>query len=471
MALDNTELSVILKEINEMQVVDTVQRARILLNVLPKEKSEINARGANLFAKVNQNYSMQWFGEGGTYPAGGNSARVKMTVNYARLAISSRMTRDTLENGAKTAIVNAIAEEIADNTGTALQELSQEAYGDGSGAKAVIASVAGNTVTFRSTTYDVSPDEATTFSSNYANAYGNSLILKNGIYNFVSGDASFDRESGGGSTTRAVGTLLQDGSGGTSYTAQTISGSSDVVFDAVPADTWTLTDGDIAVLKGSYNISIKGLEHHISSGTGTYQNVSRNTYPNFRCYTLNAGGAALTVAMLYKLIQQAKYLRSMDVTDEGYIILSSPAQVHSYLLLADVSGSINSSGVPQGDTNLNAMPSAQKLDFGFTMYSFAGLRWVEDPHCPDRNIYIILPSKFKWYEFKPLSAVPLSGDNAFAPVPAFNSSGVGAYTDNVVYTMTWKGQLASNDPQRAGMKISNLQTAGLARIGNSFSLS
>lgn len=471
MALDNTELSIVLNELNEREVTDTVNRARILLNVLPKEKSDINARGVNLISKVNQNYSMHWFGEGGTYPAGGNSARVKMTVNYARLAISSRMTRDTLENGAKTAIINAIAEEISDNTGTALQELSQEAYGDGSGAKAVVASVSGTTVTFRSATYDVSPDEASTFSSNYANAYGTALLLKNGVYNFVSGDASFDRDTTGATQTRAVGTLLQDGSSGTSYTMTSITDENEAVFDAVPANTWTLTDGDIVVLKGSYNISIKGLEYHISSGTGTYQNVSRNTYSNFRCYTLNAGGAALTVAMLYKLIQQAKYLRSMDVTDENYIILSSPAQVHAYLLLSDVSGSVNASGVPQGDTALNAMPNAQKLDFGFTMYSFAGLRWVEDPHCPDRNIYILLPSKFKWYEFKPLGAVPLGGDSGFAPVPAFNSSGVGAYTDNAVYTMTWKGNLGCKDPQLAGMKISNLQTEGLARLGNGFSLS
>lgn len=463
MALDNTELSVVLNEINDNVVADTVNRARILLNVLPKEKSDINARGVNLIAKVNQNYSMQWFAEGGAYPAGGNSARVKMTTNYARLAISSRMTRDTLENGGKLAIINAITEEISDNTGTALQELSQEAYGDGSGAKAVVASVSSTTVTFRSTTYDINPDPETAvgYTTNYANAYGSGLILKNGIYNFIGGSVR-----GGVS---AVGQVL-DTSGTVDFTASTIVDQDEVTFNAVPTDD-ALADGDFLVLKGSYNISIKGLEYHINSGTGTYQNVSRSTYANFRCYTLNAAGAALTVAMLYKLIQQAKYLRAMNITDEAYLILSSPAQVHAYLLLADVSGTVNGSGVPQGDTNLNAMPNAQKLDFGFTMYTFSGLRWVEDPHCPDRNIYVILPSKFKWYEFKPLGAVPLGGESGFAPVPAFNSSGVGSYTDNAVYTMTWKGQLACKDPQLAGMKISNLQTAGLARMGNGFSLS
>ena len=60
--------------------------------------------------------------------------------------------------------------------------------------------------------------------------------------------------------------------------------------------------------------------------------------------------------------------------------------------------------------------------------------------------------------------------SGFAPVPNFTSAGVGSYSDNVLYTMTWKGQLASRDPQMAGAKIDNLTVSGLANGTNGFAL-
>lgn len=462
MALNNTELSVVLEEINEKQVADTVNRSAVLKNLIPKG-GDINARGVNVYAKVTSNYAMKWFGEGGTYPVGGNSTRVKMTANYARLAISSQLTRDVLEGADKKAIINVISEEVTDDTITATQELSQQLYGNASGVKAIVASYSGTDVTFRVGVGDLTPDNA-----NYGNTYGTSLLKKNARYNFISGDASADRGSGGGTQTVAVGNVLTIASTSNVATLSSVTSGSVGAFDAVPDDNYRLVDGDMLVYEGSYGISVNGLDYHIDSGTSTYQNVSRSTYAGLRCYVLNASNSALTVAMLYKIIFQAKYLRNQDILDENYIILSSPAQVHQYALLADVSvAGYNGSSAK---TTMTAMPDAKKLDFGFTMFEFQGLKWIEDPHCPPHQIFIMLPSKFRLHEFKPLSAVPLGGDSGFAPVPAFTSAGVGAYTDNAVYTMTWKGQLVTNDPAKAGLKITNLATSGLAIPTNSFTL-
>lgn len=465
MALNNTELSVVLEEINEREVVDTVNRMAVLKRIIGSaDKGEINARGVNVFAKVSSNYALKWFAEGGTYPVGGNSARVKMTANYARLAISSQLTRDVLEGADKKAIINVISEEVSDDTVTATQELSQQLYGNSTNAKAIVASVSGTNVTFRVGVGDLTPDGA-----NYGNTYGTFLLKKNGRYNFISQDAASDRGSGVGTQTVAVGTVLTIAATSNVATCSGITSGSVASFDAVPDDNYTLLDGDIITYEGSYGIGVNGLDYHIDSGTGTYQNVSRNTYSTLRCYVLNASNSALTVVMLYKIIFQAKYLRGKNITDENYVILSSPAQVHQYALLADISvAGYNGSAAK---TNLNVMPNAQKLDYGFTMFEFMGLKWIEDPHAPAHQLYIMLPSKFKIHEFKPLSAVPLGGESGFAPVPAFTSAGVGSYTDNAVYTMTWKGQLVTNDPARAGLKINNLATSGLALPTASFSLS
>lgn len=462
MGLNNTELSVVLNEVNETVVADTVNRAAVLKNLIPTG-GEINGRGVNVFAKVQSNYAMKWFGEGGTYPVGGNSARVKMTANFARMAISSQVTRDVLEGADKAAIINVITEEMRDDTITATQELSQQLYGNATGAKAIVSSVSSLNVTFRSSVADLTPDGA-----NHANTYGTSLLKKNGVYNFVSQDASSDRGSGGGTQTVAVGTVLTAAATSNKCTVSSITSGTVAAFDAVPDDNYSLLDGDIIVYDGSYNISINGLDYHIDSGTGTYQNVSRNTYSTLRCYVLNASNAALTVAMLYKITFQAKFLHGKSVLDGNFIILSAPTQVHQYALLADIS--VSGYNGSAAKTNLNAMPDAKKLDFGFASFEFMGLTWIEDPHCPPHQIYIIAPNKFKLHEFKPLSAVPLGGDNSFAPVPAFTSAGVGAYTDNAVYTMTWKGQLVTNDPAQAGLKVTNLASSGLALPTNSFAL-
>lgn len=453
MALNNTELSVVLEEINDRKVADTVNRTAVLKNLLSGETGEINARGVNLYAKVTSNYAMKWFSEGGIYPVGGNSTRVKMTANYSRLAISSQLTRDVLEGADKKAIINVISEEVMDDTITATQELSQQLYGDSYGVKAIVASSNGTgTVTFRVGVGDLTPDN-----SNVANTYGTFGLKKNAVYNFIGGSVR------GG--VASIGQVLDTG-GTTEFTLSSITSGSVAVFNAEPTDD-ALADGDMLVLDDSYGIAVNGLNYHIDSGTGTYQNVSRNTYSTLRCYVLNASNSALTVAMLYKIIFQAKYLRGQDIMDENYIILSSPAQVHAYALLADLStAGYNGSSAK---TTLTDMPEGKKLDFGFTMFEFAGLKWIEDPYAPAHQIFVILPSKFKIHEFKPLSPV-LNGEGGFAPVPAFTSAGVGAYSDNAVYTMTWKGQLVTNDPAKAGVKITNLATSGLALPTSSFSL-
>ena len=467
MALDNTELSIVLKEINDTQVADTVNRAAVLKQIIPTSSGDINARGVNLYAKVTSNPAMKWFGEGGTYPVGGNAGRVKMTAQFRRLAISSQLTRDVLEGADKEAIINVISEEVTDDTISATQELSQQLYGDGSGVKAIVDSVSTLAVTFQ-TAYDILAANGSTAQENpYAMQYGNYLLRKGGRYNFISGDATSDRDAGGGTNTVAVGTVLTIAATSNVATLGSLTGANVGNFNAVPDATFILVDGDMIVNEGSYGISVTGLNYHIDSGTGTYQNVSRNTYPTLRCYTLDSLNGALTVANLYKIIFQAKFLRNQDIMDENYVILSSPTQVYQYALLANLSISGGSGGTYSG---LTAMPDAKKLDYGFTMFEFAGLKWVEDPHCPPHQLFIILPSKFQLREFKPLSAVPLGGDSGFAPVPAFTSAGVGSYTDNAVYTMTWKGQLVTNDPAKAGVKITNLATAGTAFLGNSFAM-
>lgn len=490
MSLNNAELSIVLKEVIDPEVADLVERTPTLYKLIPKG-GEMNARGGSdagasgtgalssyvsgkdgifMYAKVQPNPSLGWFGEGGKYPAGSYGKRVKFSAGFSRVAITSRLTRDVFEGADKSAIINVVTEEIADDTKSVLKEISQQLYGDGSGKKAVVVATGTD---LANGVLGLSPQT--------------SGIHIRGKYDIVSGSTA-DRDSGtGGTQSVAVGTPLTTAIsvGAKTNSTATFGSYSGDTFTASALDAFTVSSvsgldvlaGDMIVPTGSYQKCIAGLDYHISSGTGTWQNISRNTYPQFRAYTYSSVGD-LTVAKLYKVIFQARYARRNDILEGEYVILSAPTQTHAYALLGDVSSAlfgVNTVADPDvtvSRTGLNAMPAAGTLDYGFRNFKFAGINWIEDIDCPPDTLYVINFNKFKIHEFKPLSKV--FDGNGFLPVPSFEandySSGAGSYTDNLLYTMTWKGQLVTKDPQMAGIKMTGLTTSGLALPTNDFAL-
>lgn len=484
MGLNNAELAVVLKEVIDPEIVDQVERTPTLYKLIPKGGQSMNARGGAdagasvtyeagkdgifMYAKVEPNPSIAWFGEGGKYPAGSFSKRVKFSAGFSRVAITSRLTRDVLEGADKSAIINVVTEEITDDTKSILKEISQQLYGDGSGKKATITSI--------TTGADLANGKVAVGSTNLSpsvwGGLGASAINVRGVYDIISGVAT-DRNGAGADGSVAVGSPVKSG------LTVTAKDNSSVTFGGVNLSSLdtdtdgtgaTVLVGDSLVLSGSYGKCITGLDYHINSGTGNYQNISRNTYPSFRAYTYDMNGAGLTVASLYKVIFQARYARRNDLLDGDYVILSAPTQTHAYALLGDVSSALYTAGSPNVErTGLNAMPNNGTLDYGFRNFKFAGITWIEDIDCPPDVLYVINFNKFKIHEFKPLSKV-FEG-NGFMPVPGFTDGGVGSYTDNVLYTMTWKGQLISKDPQMAGVKMTELGTTGLALPTAGFALS
>jgi hypothetical protein len=482
MSLNNAELAVVLKEVIDPEVADLVERTPTLYKLIPKG-GEMNARGGSdagasgtyvsgkdgifMYAKVQPNPSLGWFGEGGKYPAGSFGKRVKFSAGFSRVAITSRLTRDVFEGADKSAIINVVTEEIADDTKSILKEISQQLYGDGSGKKATVSAITS------------AASGILTFAGN-----GTSGLHIRGKYDIISGDASTDRDTNTAGTQAAtpVGTVIASA---LSVGAKT---NSTATFGSYSGDTFTATDltnltisgvttgdggtvlaTDMIVPTGSYQKCISGLDYHINSGTGSWQNISRSTYPQFRAYTYASVGA-LTVAKLYKVIFQARYARRNDILEGEYVILSAPTQTHAYALLGDVSSALYGNSTDR--TGLNAMPAAGTLDYGFRNFKFAGINWIEDIDCPPDTLYVINFNKFKIHEFKPLSKV--FDGNGFLPVPSFEandySSGAGSYTDNLLYTMTWKGQLVTKDPQMAGIKMTGLTTTNLALPTNDFAL-
>ena len=308
MSLNNAELSIVLKEVIDPEVADLVERTPTLYKLIPKG-GEMNARGGSdagasgtyvsgkdgifMYAKVQPNPSLGWFGEGGKYPAGSYGKRVKFSTGFSRVAITSRLTRDVFEGADKSAIINVVTEEIADDTKSVLKEISQQLYGDGSGKKAVVVSTG---TTLASGVLGLSPMT--------------SGVHIRGKYDIISGDDSTDRNAGGDNGTVGIGTTLATLSVGAKSNSTATFGTfaTNGTFTATNLGTLTVGSdtgidvvaGDMIVPTGSYQKCITGLDYHISSGVGTWQNISRNTYPEFRAYTYSSVGD-LTVAKLYKV--------------------------------------------------------------------------------------------------------------------------------------------------------------------------
>lgn len=428
-AFDTTELTKVIREVLDPRVRDLFNRGAIFYNLISQgQAKETNPRGVRIVGLANPNVSQLWFAEGGKYPVGGRRRFVSMTVLYRRYAIASLMTRDTLENKAE-AIIDLMSDDVRDNTKQAMVEMNQQAYQNGSGTKGILVAFsagAGGTITF-------------------ALPFRAKQIFVGGVYNIYAG-------------TVHDGFSIGDQIGGDLEVLSKVDSTGVVTFTGASTVPATLAAGDIVTWKGSYNRAIHGLDYIVSNASSDYFGIDRSLYPQYRSIVDSTGGA-LSVAKLNKVLYQIKYLKSPEnhmKRLDSLMILSSPSQANRYINLADPTAAGNNTSTRR-NTSLR-----DPLDLGYRTYTFQGIQWVEDSDAPDNRLWYINRESIWKFNYKELGIVPLVGtDNGIAPVPGFDSAGVGSYFDSGMYVMTWKGDIASPDPAQ-NILLDNLDTSGLA---------
>lgn len=425
-SFDTTELTKVIREVLDPRVRDLFNRSAILWNLLTQGSAkETNPRGVRIVGLASPNVSMLWFAEGGKYPSGGRRTFVSMTVLYRRFAIAGRMTRDTLENKAE-AIIDVLKDDVKDTTKQAMVEMNQQSYRDGSAVKGIASassSGANGTITF-------------------ALPFRARQIFVGGRYNVYAGSVH---------DGFAIGDVI-----GTVITAASKNEATGVVtFDTVPAN---MAAGDIVTWEGSYGRGIHGLDYIVSNATTDYFGIDRSVLSQYRSIVDSTGGD-LSVAKLNKVLFQIKYLKGAEGHKkriDELMILSSPSQANRYVNIADPTAAGTSTTLRR-QTKLT-----DPLDLGYQTYTFQGIQWVEDTDCPDDTLFMLNRPSINKFSFKDLSIVPLVGnESGIAPIPGFDSSGVGSYYDAGMYVMTAKCDFASADPAQ-NIKLSNLGTSGVA---------
>jgi hypothetical protein len=208
-----------------------------------------------------------------------------------------------------------------------------------------------------------------------------------------------------------------------------------VTFDSVPTNAVV---GDVVVWEGSFGMGFHGLAYHVNNDTGTYQGVSRATYTTLKATVVDASGAALSVAMIDRILRSMRVVSGVNIPQDDIVMISHPDQELAYRTL----GYALTRTVQASDN--------KKLDLGFPMVAHNGLRWKLDNDCPRDRIYFLRLSTFiAFMNRKPDLLIDENGDSLRL------KPGSGVYAWDYQFEMLCSGDIGCLNPLANGV-IKNL---------------
>ncbi len=243
------------------------QKAKIYTAIRQSTNSDfVNGKGYRIPNYMNPPTGHGYFPEGGSFNVPGPFKFKDMFVWPIGYALPMQFTGRMIRNFQDTSsMVRWMGGVLKIYTETATKEIEEQLPGDGTGAKAYVAStVAGPPVTITCTT---------TPTANSGRTKGALYLKEGGTYNVV--DPASD-------TVRGSFKVLAEG-------------PVTVTVDALPAG---ITAGDAICHVNSWKQAFRGLSHLISNGTDILQTLSRADNPALRSPVTDLGGAQLSPASI-----------------------------------------------------------------------------------------------------------------------------------------------------------------------------
>lgn len=310
--------------------------------------TKISDRGVEIPTHLTGNYNHRFMTDSGEFPVGGSNLVKRAQVFFKNYAFAVRLSGAAIDaiNKMDVAYIKDWLQFNLDETMSAGYKMGNiYAHGLGDGSLAVISTGA------NSATQTVSNTNANRF-------------LKDGLV--------IDSVTPATGVVTASGTILN-------------SKASSTTFTTVAAMTTTLTS-DIVVASGSFNLAITGKKAIIddtTNGPVTFQGLSRNTYPGYRAFRVNAGSIGLDVSHLRRALGAGIHIATGELNRDVLEIWSHPAQTAAYSSLG---------------WNLRRFDGkAKSIDLGYTTYEYEGVSWVEDVDCDkDRLDFIDFSTMAKY---------------------------------------------------------------------------
>jgi hypothetical protein len=408
MAVTVSQANAFFTDIVQPQIRQTFEEKHILLDLLMQGRAQrTNARGGGAIVKayVSPNPSNGALDEGAYLPAEGSPVDVEMRVPYRRKWKTGGFTGDTLDLDDDNAIKGVFTTYTRRDTESFKKELSQQCYGDGSASKGIVSAV---TSTGAGGVLVINGDAR----------QSSQLIVGGRMVLYTSGGTAHNQS---GAVTLSVITAINRSTHA-------------VTFDAVPTDAAV---NDLILYENSFNRDIHGLAYHVNDDTGTYQSVSRLTYPNLRATVTDASSGALSVSMIDTLITKVGIVATGTAADEPVMMISHPAQQQAYRSLGySLTRNVGAAG--------NA-----KLDLGFPTVAHNGMAWRVDNDCPRDRIYFFRPSAIQRFVVMEPGLLKRGGE-VLRMKP-----GSGIHADVWLYYIGFKGDLGGVAPNSLGL-IKNL---------------
>lgn len=398
-------------ELYDRKLSKSFEQETMLFNLFQKlPHLRTNQKGRVFPIYVYPNPSINWRGESGAFPPGGTHKTKQMRVFYARPAISRRIGGDVLDLTSEDSIIDAFSDGMDMDYETLMKDMSQETFSDGTGLKAVVASVSGSTVTF-------------------ATPLGVLRLLPNGQYKFYNPSTGAARAGG-------VMTIADNGLTPSAKTATFTS----AVNGAVVA-------GDALAWSDSYLNSLTGLEKLVSNDTGDFQGVSRADVYNLRSPNLDAASRRLSLTLIDQQELQVSIRAGKLKTGIDHIYVCHQTQLQAYRDLG---------------RNYQEYQSGTKFDGGnggIDNQTANGRRIWVDVDCKVSDWWMLNLKAFVYCELAKLGLISPDGMK-LRMVPGYDSSGNGAWLDSDVYMVGAKFDLGLLLPQTCS-RMYNLDTTGL----------
>lgn len=309
------------------------EESALFHNRLQKGKgTKIGDRGVEIPTHLTGNYNHAFMGDGAEFPVGGSNLVKRAQVFFKNYAFAVRLSGSSIDsiNSMDVAYIKDWLQFNLDESMSAGYKMGNiYAHGTGTARLATISAGA------NSATQTVNNTDANRF-------------LRDGLV--------IQSVTPGTGAVTASGTILNHAASSTTFTT-------------VAAMSTTLTS-DVIVASGSFNLGITGIKAMVDDTTNgpiTFQGLSRNTYPGYRAFRVNAGTTGLDVSHLRRALSAGIHIAVGELDRDALEIWSHPAQTSAYSALG---------------WNLKRFTGDSKsIDLGYTTYDYEGISWVEDVDC------------------------------------------------------------------------------------------
>jgi hypothetical protein len=347
--------------------------------------------------------------EGGSFKQPGAETNDDMYVSPMSLTMAFEFTGRALTNVKDaSSLIKGMNGLLEMRTTALMKEANYQSYDDGTATRAIIKSASGATLTL----YNPSAHSPL---STYGSTKGGVRLRVGESYDIF--DSSF-------ATYKSTVTV-------TALTSTT----------ATVSPTPSITDTDVMVLSGSLYKAPRGLSYIINNDTGTFQLLSRSTYPQLKSPVTDLAGASISVADFIKiknlLIARAGVGKAKTVT-----AIMSLAQDDALRRL--------------GMNFKRWDGDAKTFDGSFDKFQSGDTVSFIDPDCDEDRIYLICKSEIKKYTERPFGIYNLDG-NSIRMRSGVSGYGSDAYTGAVGAHYNF----GTNDP-RCHALIKRASVTGLA---------